>query len=218
MKMFPDDAEKFSEYMYALVADLEGQDAGAKDRLGAILAWTTMVFSNSTEKSFKDGNKSALMDALYISLTNGRLPPPWALQALMEGTIADPKSWDDVFGRPKRIRFQELQRARDEGDRLHAEGYKKDDNSLFPALADRLSAAGGKRISAGKAKNLYYGLSVSELSLLRDRVWTGTLDVATKQQLGFVLDVLLGIGGGASKKRRGKFRRENNQTQVIVKT
>ena len=56
---------------------------------------------NFTEKSFKDGNKSALMGALYISLINGRLPPPWALQALVESTIADPKSWDEVFGRPR---------------------------------------------------------------------------------------------------------------------
>ena len=97
------------------------------------------------------------------------------------------------------------------GNKLHSEGYKKDDNSLFPALARRLSAAVGKRISAGKAKGLYYAFPRSDLLLLRQNVEAGTLDAAVKQQLTFIIDVLSCLGVGTSEKRRVKFRRENNR-------
>jgi hypothetical protein len=97
------------------------------------------------------------------------------------------------------------------GTKLHEEGYKKDDNSLFPALAERLSAGGGKPISAGKAKGLYYAFPASDLLLLRHNVVAGTLDAAVKQQLTFIIDVLSCLGVGTSKKVRGEFRRETNR-------
>ena len=209
--MSREDAEKLSGFVQELVAKLERQDDDAQDFLRAMLDWVAAEFSKSTEAHFRNGNKTALMDALYVSLSNGLLPPAWARQAFTQSVFGDPKSWDDVFGRPPKYRIPEMARAFAVGNKLHGEGYKKDDNSLFPALARRLSAAVGKRISAGKAKGLYYAFPRSDLLLLRQNVEAGTLDAAVKQQLTFIIDVLSCLGVGTSEKRRVKFRRENNR-------
>jgi hypothetical protein len=208
--MSREEAEQLSGFVHELVAQLERQDDDAQDFLRAMLDWVAGKFSKSTEASFRNGNKSALMDALDVSLSNDLLPPAWARQALTQSVFGDPKSWDDVFGRPPKYRIPEMARAFAVGTKLHAEGYKKDDNSLFPALAEHLSAA-GTCMSAGKAKGLYYAFPRSDLLLLRQSVVAGTLDAAVKQQLTFIIDVLSCLGVGTSEKRKGKFRRENNR-------
>ena len=208
--MSREEAEKLSGFVQELVAKLERQDDDAQDFLRAMLDWVAGEFSKSTEAHFRNGNKTALMDALYVSLSNGLLPPAWARQAFTKSVFGDPKSWDDVFGHPPKYRIPEMAEAFAVGNKLHAEGYKKDDNSLFPALAERLSAV-GERISAGKAKGLYYAFPRSDLFRLRQYVVAGTLDAAVKQQLTFIIDVLSCLGVGTSEKRRGKFRRENNR-------
>lgn len=202
MRAMPaDDAEQLSGFVHALVAQLEEQDDEAQDFLHVMLDWTFGEFSKSTEAAFRGGNKSALMDALYVPLSNGLLPPPWALQAFTESIFGDPKSWDDIFGRPPKRRIPETVQAFIEGNKLHAEGCKKDDSSLFPALANRLSAASGKRFSAGKAKQRYYAFPRSDLMLLRQRVANASLDAAAKRQVAFIIDALSGLGANTSKKR-----------------
>jgi hypothetical protein len=209
--MSREEAEKLSGFVHELVAKLERQDDDAQDFLRAMLDWVAREFSKSTKAHFRNGNKTALMYALYVSLSNGLLPPEWARQEITQSAFGHPKSWDDVFGPPPKYRIPEMARAFALGTKLHAEGYKKDDNSLFPALAERLSTVVGKRISAGKAKALYYGFPASDLLLLRLNVEAGTLDAAVKQQLTFIIDVLSCLGVGTSKKGGGKFGRENNQ-------
>jgi hypothetical protein len=204
MKMPKEDAEALSGFVHGLVAQLEERHPEAEEFLRFMLEWVTKEFAKSTEGAFGEGNKAALMDALYVSLSNGFLPPEWALQAFTESAFVDPKSWDDIFGRPPRRRIPKMYQALVEGNKLYAQGYKKDDSNLFPALAERLSAVNGERISAGKAKELYYSWPRGDLMWLRDRVNNGALDDPTKQKVVFIIDVISGLGVNTSKKTQPK--------------
>jgi hypothetical protein len=146
-----------------------------------------------------------LADVLYVSLTNGQLPPLWARKVFSTSVLDDPKSWDDVLGPPPRYRLREWDRAFSEGNKLHSEGYKKfdDKGAMFSELAKRLSDLDGegKQISPGEAKRRYYRHHMNELLLLRARVGAGPLDAATKDQLTFIIDVINCLGSKAPQRR-----------------
>src|SRR5262249_45214640 len=85
------------------------------------------------------GRKEFLMDALDMFLECGFDIPPWVLRALSAAIDCEKKSWDEVFGKPKKKctknLFDEITTAYEEGERLLAEGYKTYDSHLFPELA-----------------------------------------------------------------------------------
>ena len=108
-------------------------------------------------KRFEAGYKMYLMETLLMFFDCDSAPPPWAREALSDATRSDPKSWDDAFGKPVKRNADQAIMAVEEGMKLCAEGYKRDDK-LFPALAERINKARGTNISAGTAKNRFYSI------------------------------------------------------------
>jgi hypothetical protein len=68
---------------------------------------------NLCELQYRQGNKQALMVALqiYFGLYQhaGRPPPVWLSREFNAASLAKPKSWDDVFGRPVRGMGEDVQ-------------------------------------------------------------------------------------------------------------
>jgi hypothetical protein len=112
--------------------------------------------SDLSRKRYEAGDRTALMGTLFMYSNAGDFVlPQWVQQALYDAVIGQPKSWDDVFGRPRKNTY-EVAFANREALKLRAEGYKKDDNSLFPELAKRMNKTLGTNISSGTAKNRCY--------------------------------------------------------------
>jgi hypothetical protein len=61
---------------------------------------------------FEKKHKRALIDAIVYALLHELEVPGWAREALIRGYLAEPKSWDDVFGTPfpKGAKIESLRR------------------------------------------------------------------------------------------------------------
>ena len=109
------------------------------------------IFSEACERVFRRGEKGALLAAGHIRVNEPI--PEWARSALLEAYYSSPKSWDDVFGKPKNDKWrrdEEVAVAAEAAKMIQHEGRKVDADLFFKDLGDRLG------MKAGTAKRRYY--------------------------------------------------------------
>jgi hypothetical protein len=158
------DYKSIYERLHRLCAKIESEpptSAKGENARGQLCDMALDLLQDLAEdhrKRFEAGYKMYLMETLLMFFDCDSAPPPWAREALSDATRSDPKSWDDVFGKPVKRNADQAIMAVEEGMKLCAEGYKRDDNQLFPALAERINKARGTNISAGTAKNRFYSI------------------------------------------------------------
>ena len=111
------------------------------------------VFSEACERAFRIGQKGALLAVVATHTRVNELIPEWARCALLEAYHSSPKSWDDVFGKPKNDKWrrdEEVAVATEATKMIRHEGRKVDADLFFKDLGDRLG------MKAGTAKRRYY--------------------------------------------------------------
>ena len=109
------------------------------------------VLSAAWEIMFRKGERSALLLAMGHHIEFGEPLPEWAKTAFLEARDSDPKSWDDVFGRPggDKWRLKEEFAVATEAAKLQFPGCPQHPRSrtkadaLFRDLAARLGMKPG---------------------------------------------------------------------------
>jgi hypothetical protein len=108
------------------------------------------VFSAQRARAFREGGKHHLLEVVVIHLRLGKPLPQWTKDALFEAYNAQPKSWDDVFGRPPGSRFKTKEAGRLHAEVTRAKEHQATDTGLFDEVAKKLG------MSAGTTSRRYY--------------------------------------------------------------
>jgi hypothetical protein len=114
-----------------------------------VLAWfkTRMM---ACEIAYRQGEKEALMAALQICfgvwLPAGLPPPEWIWREVDKAVLANPKSWDDVFGKPVKSNWERAHTAFS----VVQENQGASKGEIVATIADKIGR------SEGTARTLYY--------------------------------------------------------------
>ena len=123
----------------------------SEDDLIVLLRATFKSLMNACELAYRRGNKQALMAALQIHFglrqPAGLPPPEWLVQEFNAACLSNPKSWDDVFGKPVRGKGKETYTAFLVAQEHRGAGAR----DKIAAIADKICK------SEGTARALYYG-------------------------------------------------------------
>jgi hypothetical protein len=113
--------------------------------------------AQGAEQRFREGNKSLLLETLFIHIGLDLPIPKWAKDAFLNACISQPEHWDDVFGRPEGPQKKEELLAYFEGIRLRAQGRPIGNDGFFDDLGEKLGKSGGtaKRRYYSKAKETF---------------------------------------------------------------
>jgi hypothetical protein len=158
-----------------------------------LLAWFKSQMINC-ELAHQQGDKRALMTALQICfgvwLPAGRSPPEWIWREINTAILANPKSWDDVFGKPVRSNWERAYTAFSVIQENRGAGA----GDIVATIADKICRSEGtaralyydddrvQALTRGKAIADKYGLHI------KDPVWNEHLIYALG--LGYLVPVL----------------------------
>jgi hypothetical protein len=137
------------------------------------------ILSAAWEIMFRKGERSALLLAVKHHLEYGEPLPEWAKIAFLEACYSDPKSWDDVFGRPGGDKWRleeefavaaEAAKVQFPGCPQHPRSRTKAD-SLFRDVATRLG------MKPGTVKTRYYSGAREFTDFVLAEVVPGTTEI-----------------------------------------
>jgi hypothetical protein len=161
----------------------DNQEALREEKVRVAVRVALNIISEMGKAAFLSGERCFLLNVVSAHIKMNEPLPAWASTAFLEAFESDPKSWDDVFGRPRGAgrRWREESDVATEAEiMILLEGRKVDACSFFEDLAARL------KMSAGTAKRRYY----SDVRKFSDRVRTELGMEEIDNRLVFVLAVI----------------------------
>jgi hypothetical protein len=120
--------------------------------------------SKNSRVRFHGGDKQQLMDMIIICCELNAPLPSWVSQALQTARYSKFKSWDEIFGKPVRMKTR-LERMHRRAAWLEVRRLKKRglpvDEALFQKAAENLQIG----IGGSTVRNLYYDFEHDRKSL-----------------------------------------------------
>ena len=110
------------------------------------------AYSKFAESDFKAGRRRGLLQTMAYHLLMGEPIPEWARVAFLRAFYSSTKSWDDVFGKPRKDGQQvdQTYMVAVEAKAMLREKKRKVDESFFEDIATRL------KMKPGTVKRRYY--------------------------------------------------------------